>query len=89
MSGQLSAAYVRGLQGEHPRYIRANAGCKHFDVHGGPESIPVSRFGFDAKVIVTLVRRTALKKMYSLINFMFLLGVGERNRLANDVSASV
>ena len=33
------------------RYVKANAGCKHFDVHGGPENIPVSRFDFDAKVI--------------------------------------
>ena len=30
--------------------MEANAGCKHFDVHGGPEDIPVSRFSFDAKV---------------------------------------
>ena len=34
---------------DHPRYIEANTGCKHFDVHGGPENIPVSRFSFDAK----------------------------------------
>ncbi|XP_077869988.1 uncharacterized protein LOC100375243 [Saccoglossus kowalevskii] len=48
--GELGSAYVRGLQGDHPRYVLANAGCKHFDVHGGPEDIPVSRFSFDAKV---------------------------------------
>ena len=35
---------------DNPRYVEANAGCKHFDVHGGPEDIPVSRFSFDAKV---------------------------------------
>lgn len=35
---------------DDPRYIEANAGCKHFDVHGGPENIPVSRFSFDAMV---------------------------------------
>ena len=35
---------------DHPRYVEANAGCKHFDVHGGPENRPVSRFSFDAKV---------------------------------------
>ena len=38
---------------DHPRYIEANTGCKHFDVHGGPEDIPVSRFSFDAKVMIT------------------------------------
>ena len=38
------------LFSDHPRYVEANAGCKHFDVHGGPEDIPVSRFSFDAEV---------------------------------------
>ncbi|KAM4045408.1 uncharacterized protein ACNLHF_009238 [Anomaloglossus baeobatrachus] len=50
LSGLLATSFVKGLQGDHPRYIKANAGCKHFDVHGGPENIPVSRFSFDAKV---------------------------------------
>lgn len=43
-------SFVQGLQGRHPRYIKASAGCKHFSVHGGPENIPVSRLSFDAKV---------------------------------------
>jgi hypothetical protein len=34
--------------------LEANAGCKHFDVHGGPENIPVSRFSFDAKVLLKI-----------------------------------
>ncbi|XP_078336442.1 uncharacterized protein LOC111101492 [Crassostrea virginica] len=50
LSGELAASFVQCLQGDNPTYIRANAGCKHFDVHGGPENIPVSRFSFDAKV---------------------------------------
>ncbi|XP_067675255.1 uncharacterized protein [Haliotis asinina] len=50
LTGEFAANFVKGLQGNDPRYIRANAGCKHFNVHGGPEDIPVSRFSFDAKV---------------------------------------
>lgn len=50
LSGVYAAQFVKGLQGDHPRYITANAGCKHFDVHGGPENIPVNRMSFDAKV---------------------------------------
>ncbi|XP_071137812.1 uncharacterized protein [Mytilus edulis] len=50
LSGLYATSFVKGLQGDHPRYIRANAGCKHFDVHGGPEDIPSSRFGFNAVV---------------------------------------
>lgn len=51
LSGKLVQNFVRGLQGSDPRYVRATAGCKHFDVHGGPENIPVERYSFDAKVL--------------------------------------
>ena len=50
LTGILATCFVHGLQGNDSRYVLANAGCKHFDVHGGPENIPVSRFSFDAKV---------------------------------------
>ncbi|ELT94452.1 hypothetical protein CAPTEDRAFT_106235 [Capitella teleta] len=60
LSGTLAQSFVRGLQGDDPRYLRANAGCKHFDVHGGPEDIPVSRFSFDAKVKMRDWRMTFL-----------------------------
>ncbi|XP_066494787.1 uncharacterized protein [Tiliqua scincoides] len=50
LSAELAVAFVTGLQGDHPRYVKASAGCKHFDVHGGPENIPTSRLSFDAKV---------------------------------------
>ena len=52
MNGFLSQAHVRGLQGNHPRYARATAGCKHLDVYTGPENIPSSRFSFNAKVSI-------------------------------------
>ena len=51
----------------HPRYLEANAGCKHFDVHGGPENIPVSRFSFDAKV--------GIAGNYDLPKYYYLLGI--------------
>ena len=35
---------------DDPRYVEANAGCKHFDAYGGPENIPVSRLSFSANV---------------------------------------
>jgi beta-glucosidase len=50
LSGQLATQYVRGLQGNHSRFVRASAGCKHFDVYAGPETIPESRFSFNAIV---------------------------------------
>ncbi|KAK6170942.1 hypothetical protein SNE40_019220 [Patella caerulea] len=50
LSGMLATAFVHGLQGNHSRYVRATAGCKHLDVHGGPENVPVNRNSFDSKV---------------------------------------
>lgn len=38
------------IYADNPRYVEVNAGCKHFDVHGGPENIPVSRFSFNSVV---------------------------------------
>ncbi|KAK7089741.1 uncharacterized protein [Littorina saxatilis] len=50
LSGVYAENYVHGLQGNDSRYVRATAGCKHFDVYAGPENIPESRMSFDAKV---------------------------------------
>ncbi|KAK7108535.1 hypothetical protein V1264_016267 [Littorina saxatilis] len=50
LSGVYAANFIQGLQGNDTRYVRASGGCKHFDVHGGPDSIPVSRFKFNAQV---------------------------------------
>ena len=33
MNGLFAANFVQGLQGTENRYIRANAGCKHFDAY--------------------------------------------------------
>ena len=38
LTGKLGAAFVRGLQGDHPQYLLAAACAKHFAVHSGPES---------------------------------------------------
>lgn len=33
----LGKAFVRGLEGDHPKYLKAAACAKHFAVHSGPE----------------------------------------------------
>ncbi|ESO88942.1 hypothetical protein LOTGIDRAFT_154010 [Lottia gigantea] len=60
VNGMLASAFVKGLQGDHPRFIRANAGCKHFDVYGGPENIPVDKTRFSANVTLRDLRTTFL-----------------------------
>jgi beta-glucosidase len=39
LTGEMGAAYVRGLQGNHPKYLRAAACAKHYAVHSGPEKL--------------------------------------------------
>ena len=41
----LGAAFVKGLQGDHPDYLKTAACAKHFAVHSGPEKL---RHEFDA-----------------------------------------
>ncbi|MBN1667985.1 MAG: glycoside hydrolase family 3 C-terminal domain-containing protein [Anaerolineales bacterium] len=38
LAGEMAAAFVTGLQGEHPKYLKAAACAKHYAVHSGPES---------------------------------------------------
>lgn len=38
LSGYLGTAYVKGLQGDDPVYLRVSACAKHFAVHSGPEA---------------------------------------------------
>lgn len=36
-SGEMGTAFVTGLQGDHPQYLKAAACAKHYVVHSGPE----------------------------------------------------
>ena len=47
LTGRLAVAFVRGMQGDDPRYLRVIATPKHFAAHSGPEP---GRHGFDAVV---------------------------------------
>ncbi len=45
LTGCIGVAYVKGLQGEDPFYLKSAACAKHFAVHSGPEAL---RHVFDA-----------------------------------------
>ncbi|MEN8229141.1 MAG: glycoside hydrolase family 3 C-terminal domain-containing protein [Bacteroidota bacterium] len=45
LTAQLGMECVRGLQGDHPKYLKAGACAKHYAVHSGPEAL---RHEFDA-----------------------------------------
>ncbi len=46
LTSRLGVAFVRGMQGEDPRYLKTIATPKHYAVHSGPES---QRHTFDAR----------------------------------------
>ncbi len=47
LTGTLAVPFIRGLQGDDPRYLKTVATVKHFAVHSGPEP---ERHAFDAVV---------------------------------------
>jgi beta-glucosidase len=46
-TGEMASAFVKGLQGDHPTYLKAAACAKHYAVHSGPEK---DRHSFNAIV---------------------------------------
>ena len=47
LTGRMAVQFVRGLQGDHPKYLKTVATVKHYAVHSGPEP---ERHSFDAVV---------------------------------------
>ena len=47
LTGRMGVAFVTGMQGNDPRYLKVVATPKHYAVHSGPEP---ERHGFDARV---------------------------------------
>ncbi|HFC12608.1 MAG TPA: glycoside hydrolase family 3 protein, partial [Anaerolineae bacterium] len=57
LTGQIGLQFVRGLQGDHPTYLKTVATPKHFAVHSGPEK---GRHSFDAQVSLRDLHETYL-----------------------------
>ncbi|HOL32008.1 MAG TPA: glycoside hydrolase family 3 C-terminal domain-containing protein [Anaerohalosphaeraceae bacterium] len=64
LTGQMGIQFVRGLQGEHPRYLKVVATAKHFAVHSGPEA---DRHHFNAVVNTRDLWETYLPAFYDLV----------------------
>jgi beta-glucosidase len=47
LTGRMGVAFVKGMQGDDPHYLKVVATPKHYAVHSGPEPL---RHTFDAKV---------------------------------------
>jgi len=64
LTGRMGLEFVKGLQGDDPKYLKVVATAKHYAVHSGPEPL---RHEFNAKVSEVDLRETYLPAFRTLI----------------------
>jgi beta-glucosidase len=83
LTGEMAAAFVKGLQGDHPRYLKAAACAKHYAVHSGPEK---DRHIFNAIVTKRELYDTYLPAFKKLVTEAKVEAVmGAYNRTLDEV----
>ena len=65
LTAHMGTAFVKGLQGNDSRYLKASACAKHFAVHSGPEN---GRHTFNAIVDEKDLRETYLYAFHALVD---------------------
>jgi len=81
LSGEMGVAFVQGLQGDDPHYLKTAACAKHFAVHSGPEAI---RTSFNAQVGMKLLRDTYLPHFQRLVEGGAAVVMGAYNALNGE-----
>lgn len=82
-TGEMASAFVRGLQGDHPVYLKAAACAKHYAVHSGPEK---DRHTFNAIVTKRELYDTYLPAFKKLVTEAKIEAVmGAYNRTLDEV----
>lgn len=64
LTSRLGVRFVKGIQGDDDKYLKAAACAKHFAVHSGPEAV---RHGFNAKCNKQDLRETYLPAFKALV----------------------
>ncbi|NND07821.1 MAG: glycoside hydrolase family 3 protein [Saprospiraceae bacterium] len=64
LTSLLGKAFVKGLQGNHPKYMKTAACAKHYAVHSGPEKL---RHSFDAVTNLKDLHETYLPAFKALV----------------------
>ena len=78
LTSEIGKAFVKGIHGEHPKYLKAAACAKHYAVHSGPEGL---RHHFDAQVSRKDMWETYLPAFEALVTEAKVEGVmGAYNR---------
>jgi beta-glucosidase len=81
LTGALGTAFVQGMQGDDPRYLKTAACAKHYAVHSGPEK---RRHGFDARVGPRDLHATYLPAFRTLVAAGVEAVMGAYNRVNGD-----
>src|SRR5215208_74407 len=83
LTGEMASAFVNGLQGDHPKYLKAAACAKHYAVHSGPEK---DRHTFNAIVTKRELYDTYLPAFKKLVTEAKVESVmGAYNRTLDEV----
>ncbi len=78
LTSRVGVAFVKGLQGDHPKYLKSAGMAKHYAVHNGPEAL---RHEFDAVVSKKDLWETYLPAFEALVTEANVEGVmGAYNR---------
>lgn len=64
LTAKIGTAFVQGLQGDNPNYLKTAACAKHFAVHSGPEKV---RHGFNAEATPKDLWETFLPAFQALV----------------------
>ena len=64
LTGKLAVAFIKGMQGDDPKYLKTIATAKHYAVHSGPELL---RHSFDAVVSEEDLRETYLPQFEAAV----------------------
>ncbi|WP_230471341.1 glycoside hydrolase family 3 N-terminal domain-containing protein [Hymenobacter jejuensis] len=65
LTSRMGVAFVKGLQGNDPKYLKVAACAKHYAVHSGPEKL---RHEFNAEASPQDLRETYLPAFHALVN---------------------
>jgi beta-glucosidase len=64
LTGRMGLEFVKGMQGDDPKYLKTVATAKHYAVHSGPEPL---RHSYDARVSESDLRETYLPAFRTLV----------------------
>ena len=86
LTSRIGVNFVKGLQGDHPKYLKSAACAKHYAVHSGPEEF---RHEFDAVASPKDMAETYLPAFEALVTEAKVASVmGAYNRVNGEVACA-